>query len=91
MLDIVGLWADAQLTACIQSILNLPSIAFGLVVLWADHKVWYKFTLYYIYMRYCTLGIVGLWADVQLTASSHTILIMSFIACGLVGGSQSLI
>jgi hypothetical protein len=88
---IVGLWADVELTAWCQFILKLTSIVCGLVVLWADHKVWYKYTWYSIWMWYCAryCGLVG-WCGTDSMMPVHFETAFHCLwACCLVGRSQS--
>jgi hypothetical protein len=93
VLGIVGLWADGKLTAWCHSILKLPSIVCGLVVLWADHKVRYKYTWYYIWIWCCTryCGLVGRCETPCMKLVNFKTAFHCFWACGHVGGLQSMI
>jgi hypothetical protein len=63
-----------------------------LVGLWSSGRITKSdINTFHIISRFGTvIGILGLWADVQLTACSQSILNMGSIYCGLVGVSQSL-
>jgi hypothetical protein len=88
-LGIVGLWADVQLAASSHTIL----IIFFINCLWSCGRIT-KCDINKLSIKSrcgTVLDIVGLWADAQLTACIQSILNMSSIACGLLGGSQSVI